>query len=114
MDIALPNDPQMPYDPDGNLAEEVIFTIAESLTWGDHDTFAGVNPHGVEIFHVANGDTVIKGVTDNLVFHFLPSFEELLKENLSTMRKGFGGSLAYCFFIDTHRRTKPAERIGDP
>src|SRR5437867_8066652 len=101
----------MPNDADGNLAKEVIFTIAQSLTRGDYDTFPGMDAHRIEIFHVTDGDTVIVGVTHDLVFDFLPAFEELLNKNLSPMGKDFVGSMSYFISIHTLPGTNPPDRF---
>ena len=47
----------------------------------------------VEILHVADCDTVVVFVPDNLIFDFLPAFEGFLHKNLGREGKGFLASL---------------------
>ena len=65
----------MAYHVDGKLAQPVVITIGESLTWRHDNAFASVNTKRVEVFHVADGHAIVVVVSDDLVFHFLPPGE---------------------------------------
>jgi len=49
---------------------------------GNDNTVAGVDSHRVEVFHVANDDTVVGTVPYNFIFNFLPACNALLQKNL--------------------------------
>ena len=54
LDVALPNDAQMPDDVNGRGAEHVVLFVAEGLRRGDDDGVAGVHAERVEVLHVAH------------------------------------------------------------
>ena len=86
--------------------QELVFLVVERLCRCHDDRLSRVDPHRVEIFHVAHGNAVIKAVPDYFVFNFFPSFENLFDKDLTAVRKCFAGSLAYVRFISTNTGTE--------
>ncbi len=63
---------------EGDLPEHVVFGVGQRLRRGDDDAFARMDPHGVEILHVADGDAVVILVADDLVLDLFPALEVFL------------------------------------
>src|SRR5207249_11884275 len=112
LDVALTDDPEMAYHPNRHFPKHVIFGIRQGLTGSYHDAFAGMNPHRVKIFHIAHRDTIIETVTDDLIFYFLPPFQEFFDEDLGAVCKGLGRSFPYFFGVPACPGTQPTEGIG--
>src|SRR2546426_2027725 len=60
----------------------LVIRVAQSLGRRDDDRFARVDPHRIEILHVADRDAVVRGIAHHLVLEFLPSEDRLLDEDL--------------------------------
>ena len=73
---------------DRDLAQAVVLGVGQGLRWGDDDALPGVDPHRVEILHVADRDAVVHGVADDFVFDFLPALEIFLDEDLGGVSEG--------------------------
>ena len=84
----------MTNDLDSGSAEHVVLFIAESLRRRDDDTVTSVNAERVEVFHVADGDTVVSGIADDLIFGLLPALERLFNENLRRQSQRAGRQVA--------------------
>ena len=46
------------------------------------DGLAGVNPERIKVFHVADSDAIVGGITDNFVLDLLPTLHGLFDKNL--------------------------------
>ena len=90
-----------------------MVAVGKRLRGRDHDRIAGVHAHGVEIFHVADGDAGVSPVAHHLVLDLLPSPQGALDEDLvdwrrreatqgDTLEVGVGGH---------EPSTGPAERV---
>ncbi len=66
----------------------------------------------VEVFHVADGDTVVEAVAHHLVFHFFPSLERFLHEYLGRERKGLLGEGHEFLLIVAETAAEASEGIG--
>ena len=64
------------------VPEHLVFLIGQRLAWADDDRVARVHAHGVEVFHVANGDGGVVGVPHHLVFNFLEALDALFHQHL--------------------------------
>ena len=82
LNVALSNDTQVTNDLDSGSAEHVVLLITEGLRRRDDDTVTSVDAEGIEVLHVADGNAVISGIADDLVFGLLPALERLFDENL--------------------------------
>ena len=82
LDVATPFDAQGPDDVQAGGAEHLVVAVGEGLARGDDDAIAGVDAHGVDVFHVADGDAVVGGVAHHLVLDLLPALQVTLDEDL--------------------------------
>ena len=80
--VTLADDADVADNLDGEFAKHVVVFVGKSLRWSDYDTFAGVDTERVEVFHVADCDTVVKAVAHYFIFHFFPALERLFDEDL--------------------------------
>ena len=101
LDVAFPHNSKVAYHSDCHFAKLVIFRIRQCLTGSHHDAFTGMDPHRIEILHIAYRDAVIETVTDDFVFDFLPPFQEFFDEDLRTMGKSLGRSFTHLFGVPT-------------
>ena len=65
-----------------------------------------MNPHGIQVFHVAHGNTVVPGVPNHLVLDLFPALEALLNENLlsaADMQKAVAAGAADFYMPDAQR-----------
>ena len=76
---------------DGGGAQHLIFLVGERLAGGDYDAVAGVNPHRVQVFHIADGDAVVGAVADYFVLDFFPADEGTFQEYLGYGAGGKAG-----------------------
>ena len=82
LNVTLSNDTQVTNDLDSGSAEHVVLLITEGLRRRDDDTVTSVDAERIKVLHVADGNAVISGITDDLVFGLLPALERLFDENL--------------------------------
>ena len=114
LDIALANDAQVTDDLNGSSTEHVVLLIRQSLTRGNNDTVTGVDSERVEVLHVANGNTVVVSVTNNLVLNLLPALEGLLDENLGGERQRAGGQVTELIGVGSEARTQTTKGVSRP
>ena len=69
-------------DAQGAVPEHMIFFVGQGLAGGDHNGVAGVDAHGVEIFHITDGDGGVCPVPDDLILNFLKALDALFHQNL--------------------------------
>ena len=84
---------------DGKRAELVIFAVGEGLRRSNHDTLARMDAQRVEVFHVADRDTIVIAVAHHLIFYFLPTFQTLLHQDLGREREGLFGKFVEFFLV---------------
>ena len=82
LDVAFADDTQVSDSADGDFAKAMILLVRKRLRRCHNHGFARVYAHRVEIFHVADGDAVIRFVAHNLVFHLFPPREIFFNEDL--------------------------------
>ena len=61
--------------------------------------------------HVANGDTIISAITDNLVLNLLPAFHALLDQYLRTSCECFGAESTQLILVLSKSRTKTTKCV---
>ena len=84
----------MAHDLDRDLAEHVVLAVRQCLARRDDDALAGVDPHRIEVLHVADGDAVVEAVADDLVLDLLPAFQILLDQHLAAVGQRLVRALA--------------------
>jgi len=82
LDVAFAHDAKMADRLDRDAAKQLVLGVVQRLRRGDHDRFTGVNPHRVEVLHVADGDAVVPPVAHDLVLDLLPASQVLLDQDL--------------------------------
>ena len=82
LDVAPALDLQGPDEAQGAVPEEVVLLVGEGLAGGHHDGVAGVDAHGVDVLHIADGDGGVVGVPHHLVLDFLVALDALFNEHL--------------------------------
>lgn len=65
----------------------------------------------IEVLHVANGDTVISAITDNLVLNLLPALHALLDQYLRTSCECFGTKSAQLILVLSKSRSKTTKCV---
>ncbi len=57
--------------------------VGEGLDGGHHYRLAGVNPHGVHVLHIADGDAGIIAIPHHLILQLRPAPHALFEEHLA-------------------------------
>ncbi len=108
-----PTTPKMADDPDGDLAEAVVFGVGQGLGRGDDDALARMDPHRVEVLHVADRDAVVGPVPDDLILDLFPALEVLLDEDLAGGDECLGQGLAELPGIVGDAASFASQGVGD-
>ncbi|OPZ81751.1 MAG: hypothetical protein BWY77_00498 [bacterium ADurb.Bin431] len=103
----------MAHGADGDRAQFVVFAAGEGLARGNDDALAGVDPHGIEILHVADRKAVVVLVADDLEFDLLPAEQILLHQDLAGVAEGLVRALAHLLDAAADARAEAAEGVGD-
>ena len=82
LDVALADDAEVADRPDRDRAQQLVLRVVQRLRRRDDDRVAGVDPHRIEVLHVADGDAVVAGVAHDLVLDLLPAVQALLDQHL--------------------------------
>ena len=80
--VAAALDLQGGDDVQGGGAEHLELPVGQGLGGGHHDGVAGVDAHGVDVLHGADGDDVAGGVPHDLELDLLPAGDAPLDEHL--------------------------------
>jgi hypothetical protein len=99
LDVALANNTKMSDNLDGSASKHVILLVAQGLTRRNYNGVTSVDAKRIEVLHVAHSDTVVVGVTNDLVFYFLPALERLLDEDLRREGKRSSGHVAELLLV---------------
>ena len=62
--------------------QHLVFVVGKCLRRGDDDAVAGMYADRVDVFHVADHDTIVGRVTDDFVLDFLPTGHAALDQHL--------------------------------
>ena len=84
--VAPAHNPQVGDDIQRRLAEHLEFLVRQGLGGSHHDGIAGVDAHGVQILHGADGDHVACAVPHGLKLDLLPAEDGLFNEYLGNGR----------------------------
>src|SRR5207237_10371209 len=82
LDVATSLDAEGPNDTEGGGAQHLVVRVAQGLGRGHDDRFARVDPHRVQVLHIADCDAIVRGVPHDLVFELLPAYDGLLHTDL--------------------------------
>ena len=73
LNIAPALDSQAPDYLETGRAQHLVFLVAQRLAGGHHDAVAGVDAHGIQVFHVADDYAIVRTVPHHLVLEFFPA-----------------------------------------
>ena len=88
LDVASALDPERADDPEGGGPKGLVVRVAQRLGRGDHDRFARVDAHRIQVLHAADRDAVVRAVPHHLVLELLPAEDGFLHEDLFDPRIG--------------------------
>ena len=72
LNVAPTFDTQTPDDFEAGSAQHLVLFVGKRLAGRYDNAVTGMGAHRIEVFHVANGDAIIRAVADNLVFDLFP------------------------------------------
>ena len=82
LDVAAALNAKRPDELQGRIPEHVVFLVGQGLGRADHDGVAGVDAHGIQVLHVADGDGGVIGIPHDLILDFLVALDALLNQHL--------------------------------
>src|SRR5512132_2617779 len=100
----------MANNADGKLPQPMVIAVRESLTGRDDNAFACMDTKRVNVLHVAHGDAIVRFVSHDLVFHFLPTIEVFFHEDLWRVGQGSLDPFLQRLFVLAHARTQSSQR----
>ena len=80
--VAPALDLERPDDFQRAVAQHMVFLVGQRLAGAEHDGIARVHTHGVDVFHVADGDGGVVGVAHHLVLDLLVALDALFHQHL--------------------------------
>ncbi len=101
----------MADDLDGERPQFVVFGVGKGLRRGNHNGFARVDAQRVEVFHVADRDTVVVTVAHHLVLDLFPTTQRLLDQHLRRERERFLCQRIQFFLVVTETGTESAQGV---
>jgi hypothetical protein len=104
----------VPDDLDRDAPQLVVLGVGQRLARGNDRALAGVHPHRVEVFHVADDDAVVEPVPHDLVFDFLPASEVLLDEHLRAVRERLHRTLVQLLGVGAEAGAQAPQRVRRP
>ena len=102
LDVAPSFDTQPANNLKTGSAEHLIFVVTQCLAGCHHYTISGMHPHRIQVFHVANGDTVICAVSHHLILNLFPADKRAFQQNLGDRagrQTSTGKSLKFFFSV---------------
>ena len=82
LDVAAALYPEGPDNLQAGRAQEMVLLVGQRLGRGNDDAVPGVDPHGVQVLHVADDDTGVRPVPHDLVLELFPSLQVALQQDL--------------------------------
>ena len=80
--VAASHDAQVGNDLQGGGAEHLVFPVRQGEGGGYHHAVPGMDPHGVHVFHRADGDHVAGRIPHGFEFDLLPPGDRALHQDL--------------------------------
>ena len=98
----------------GGRAQHLVFFVCQRQGRGYHHAVAGVDAHGVHVFHGAHGDGVAQAVPHGLKFNFLPARDAFFHQYLGDGGgiQAAAGQLPQLLCILSDAASRPAQGIG--
>src|SRR5437868_3759804 len=100
----------MANNADGKLPQPMVIAVGESLTRRYDNAFARMDTKRVKVLHVADGDAIVRFVSHDLVFHFLPTIEIFFHEDLWRIGQGSLDPFLQRLFVLAHARAQSSQR----
>ena len=72
---------------DGQFLQMVALLGAEGLGRSDHDGLTCMDAERVEVLHITYSDAIVVLIPYNLIFHFFPTLEGFLNQDLVAIGK---------------------------
>ncbi len=112
--VAGPFHAQFPHDVDGSGTQHLHFPVGQGLAGCHYDGVAGVYAHRVDIFHVADGDAVIRMIPHHFVFDFLPAGHGPFNQGLADqgVHQTLGGDVIQLIHVVSDTAAGAAQGIG--
>ena len=89
----------MADDIHGSRAEHVVVLVGQGLRRSDDDRVPSMYAKGVEVFHIADCDTVVLRISDDFIFNLFPALHTSFDENLGARSKGFVAEIKQLFLV---------------
>ena len=114
LDIAAAFDLQLPNDLDSGVIQHLQIVVVQGHDGGNHQAVAGVDAHGVDIFHAADGDGMVIGVAHDLELDLLVALDRLFNQHLMDRRQleGVQADLYQLFFVVSEAAAGTAQGKG--
>ena len=80
--VAAAFDAQLGDDVQGGGAQHLVLVVGQGLGGGHDHRVAGVDAHGVQVFHITDGDHVALVVAHDLVLDLFPAGDALFHQDL--------------------------------
>ena len=116
LDVATALNAQSADDLEACRAQHLVFLVAQRLARSHHDAVAGVNAHGVQVFHVADGDAIVGAIPHHLVLNLFPANQRAFQQDLGDRagRQAGTGEAFEFFFGVGDTATAAAQCVGGP
>ena len=116
LDVAAAFDFQLLDDLDGGVVEHLLILFAQRHDGSHHQRVAGVDTHGIDVLHAADGDGMVVGIPHDLELDLLVALDGLLHQHLMDRRQGEGvqADLHQFFFIIGKAAAGAAQGEGGP
>ena len=96
----------------GKFLQHGKLFVIERTGRSNYDTFTGVYPQRVDIFHAGNGETVVVLVADYLELDFFPAFQRFFYKNLRRVGECVFGKSFQFFLIITESASHTTESVS--
>ncbi len=82
LNVATAFDAKLADDVQRCRPQHLVFMVCQGLGRRHDDAVAGMNPHRIDIFHVADRDAVVGRIADHFILDFFPAGYAPLDQNL--------------------------------
>ena len=113
LDIATAFNLQIADDADGRRAEHLKLLVRQRLRRRDDNGIPGVDADGIDIFHGADDNAVVRPVAHDFKFDFFPSGHASFDQNLGNRREFQSARRNFFHFVTVMRdaAARAAERV---